>query len=117
MSRLCLRVGDLVRAREPLPRSGRPRPHAGRPGRCILQMSAEADVERVLDTLSPDRVRIVADAFASGATPTVPGAGPAAQDAVAQLVWSAGGADVALALRVGLRARLEAAACAARPVW
>lgn len=92
-------------------------------------MNVEAALATVLDRLSDDQVRALADACEPLAAPhariakVTSGAPPGTPDAVAALMkaWSARpkltGAGVALALRHGLAARREAHARRARPVW
>jgi len=86
-------------------------------------------IERVLERLSDGQVEALASACAGGGAPggaltsVVAGAPPASHAAVNALdvAWTATpgltGAGVALALRVGLRARKNAEASRSRPVW
>ena len=92
-------------------------------------MSVERAVEDVLARLSDAQVEALAAACEGRERPggalarVTAGASPGAHDAVASLAvgWAAspalGGDGVALALRVGLRARRDASARRCRPVW
>jgi phosphatidylserine/phosphatidylglycerophosphate/cardiolipin synthase-like enzyme len=92
-------------------------------------VSLDGAVERVLHRLSTAQVEALAAVAEGRVSPggalgaAVVGAQPGAQAAVAELGerWAATpsvtGAGVALALRVGLRARTEADAHRSRPVW
>jgi phosphatidylserine/phosphatidylglycerophosphate/cardiolipin synthase-like enzyme len=92
-------------------------------------VSVDHDIERVLDRLSVTQIESLAAAASGRATPdgslaqSVVGAKPGAHAAVAALAttWKAtpglSGDGIALALRVGLRARNSAEAARSRPVW
>lgn len=92
-------------------------------------MSLERDIERVLERLSATQVESLAATAANRATPdgsiaqSVVGAQPAAHAAVLALAsaWAdtptITGDGIALALRTGLRARVDADSRRSRPVW
>lgn len=88
-------------------------------------MSLDRAVDRVLERLSDGQIEALAARCEQGAplADAVVGGSVGARDAVDRLeeAWSANdtltGAGIALALRVGLRARQDARARRARPVW
>lgn len=92
-------------------------------------MSVERGIAGVLERLSDGQIEALAIACAGSPRPggnlahVVAGAAPGAHDAIASLTsaWASEqhltGDGVALALRIGLRARREADARRSRPVW
>ncbi len=92
-------------------------------------MTPDAAIDRVLARLSDGQIEALAAACAARSEPSstlpqvVAGAQPGSHSAVTSLssTWAAtpglSGAGVALALRVGLRARQTAEAHRSRPVW
>ena len=128
-----VRVRNVLRAREPVPRPGHDLRHSGPRRRLLLprDVSIEHAVNDVLARLSDAQVEALAAACDSrqrpdaGLTQIAAGASPGAHDAIAELAsaWAArplltgNGVALALALRVGLRARREADTRRSRAVW
>src|SRR4051812_43875528 len=120
-----------MRAGQPLPRPRHARadPCASRAGVLRATVTLDAAVARVLARLSDEQIEALATACQRADAPrddlrsVVAGAGPAASHDVGRLAaaWRStpemAGAGIALALRVGLKARREADACRAKPVW
>jgi phosphatidylserine/phosphatidylglycerophosphate/cardiolipin synthase-like enzyme len=92
-------------------------------------VTLDAAVAQILARLSDEQIEALAGACETADAPrtdlrdVVAGAGPAASHDVGRLAatWRSTpgmtGAGIALALRVGLKARREADACRAKPVW
>lgn len=106
-----------------------PRSRATEPRRTSPKVTLDAAIDRVLARLSDPQIEALAAGCAprgkpsSTLTQVVTGAQPGSNSAVAGLcsAWALTpgltGAGVALALRVGLRARQASAAHRSRPVW
>ena len=131
LSRVPVRLRDIVRAGQPVPRPCHARPHPRPCRRGVLRRAMNVDdtVAAVLERLSDAQIESLADTCeplrrpTSGLATVVAGAPPASVDAVTAVAsaWATSpeltGAGIALALRSALRARREADRRQARPVW
>ena len=132
LPRLPVRVRDLVRARQPLPRPRRARADARCRRRRLLPVDVTIDdaLAAVLQRLSDAQIEALAAAAEPRSDPPTrrsarspPARAPSTVNAITTLhtAWKAApgltGAGIALALRIGLAARRQAHACRGRPVW